>query len=170
MLIVNHYIICNNFHDVDSGIIGPKDYDTFVRDFTNTRNDLVLAVHIDEYRLAHPVNRPLNPDFIRARLEGDGLNPGDNHLRVLAFYPPENSHTKSDGELMDYLIDTTRVQQNLPGRRPWLSLATKAPMIGVFDVESWGPLDEIEFEQETVIVGQQGDPDALAWFSHGGNL
>ena len=78
---------------------------------------MLLAVDMDQYRLAHPVHNQLHPSFIRARLEGNGLSPGDGNLQALVFYPPENVDTMSDGQITDYLIDTTLVRQNVPGRR-----------------------------------------------------
>ena len=114
LFIINHFVIYNNF---DGNIIGPKDLDSFTNDFINSRNDLLLAVDMDQYRLAHPVHNQLHPSFIRARLEGNGLNPGDGNLQALVFYPPENVDTMSDGQITDYLIDTTLVRQNVPGRR-----------------------------------------------------
>ena len=43
-------------------------------------------------------------------------------------------------------------------------------MIREFDVECWDALDNIGFENETIIVGQIGNPDPLRCFAHTGNL
>ena len=170
MFIINQFALFNTFHDFDGNIIGPKDLDSFTNDFINSRNDLLLAVDMDEYRRAHPVNNPLHPSFIRARLEGNDLNPGDNSMRVLVFYPPENVDDLSDREVEDYLFDSTRLIHNVPGRRPRMTLASKASMIREFDVESWDALDNIGFEHETTIVGQMRNPDALRCYAYSGNL